>query len=183
MTPSVSTKHEYMTPSQMVESAATATAVTAAPLAGTWNNVNTATRDIVKVVITAAGSGIKVDAFGACSPTPCNWGNVAGLAYAANVSSSPAVAFSAQYKFSFFRSSSPAIFRGRTSFSSRSRTLPMAVGDRTTTARIRWLNDGSKGCAEFGAMSGRRFISRQFSFPATMVRKTYSGGLMPLRRR
>jgi hypothetical protein len=101
MTTSVSTKHEYMTPSQMVESAATAAAVTAAPLAGTWNNVNTATRDIVKVVIAAAGSGIKVDAFGACSPTPCNWGNVAGLAYAANVSSSPAVAFSAQYKFSF----------------------------------------------------------------------------------
>jgi len=101
MTTSVSTKHEYMTPSQMVEGAATATAVTSTPLVGTWNNVNPATRDVVKVVIAAAGSGIKVDAFGACSPTPCNWGNVAGMAYAANVSSSPAVAFSAQYKFSF----------------------------------------------------------------------------------
>ena len=97
----VSTKHEYMTPSQIVEGAAKAAAVTSTPLLGTWNNVNTATRDVVKVVITAAGSGIKVDAFGACSPTPCNWGNVAGLAYAASVSSSPAVAFSAQYKFSF----------------------------------------------------------------------------------
>ena len=101
MTTSVSTKHEYMTPSQMVEGAATAAAVTSTPLVGTWNNVNPATRDVVKVVIAAAGSGIKVDAFGACSPTPCNWGNVAGMAYAANVSSSPAVAFSAQYKFSF----------------------------------------------------------------------------------
>jgi hypothetical protein len=101
MSTSVSTKHEYMTPSQMVEGAATAAAVASAPLVGTWNNVNPATRDVVKVVIAAAGSGIKVDAFGACSPTPCNWGSVAGLAYAANVSSSPAVAFSAQYKFSF----------------------------------------------------------------------------------
>lgn len=97
----VSTKHEYKTPSQMVEGAVTAAAVTPAPLVGTWNNVNPATRDIVKVVIAAAGSGITVDTFGACSPTPCNWGNVAGLAYAANVSSSPAIAFSAQYKFSF----------------------------------------------------------------------------------
>jgi hypothetical protein len=101
MSASVSTKHEYMTPSQMVESAATAAAVAAAPLLGTWNNVNPATRDVVKVVIAAAGGGIKVDAFGACSPAPCNWGSVAGLAYAANVSSSPAIAFSAQYKFSF----------------------------------------------------------------------------------
>ena len=95
------TKHEYMTPSQMVEGAATAAAVVSAPLLGTWNNVNPATRDIIKVVIAAAGSGIKVDTFGACTPTPCNWGNVAGLAYSAGVSSSPAVAFSAQYKFSF----------------------------------------------------------------------------------
>jgi hypothetical protein len=101
MSTAVSTKHEYMTPSQIVEGTAKAAAVTSTPLLGTWNNVNTATRDVVKVVITAAGSGIKVDAYGACSPTPCNWGNVAGLAYAASVSSSPAVAFSAQYKFSF----------------------------------------------------------------------------------
>jgi hypothetical protein len=101
MSTAVSTKHEYMTPSQIVEGAAKAAAVTATPLLGTWNNVNPATRDVVKVVIAAAGSGIKVDAFGACSPTPCNWGNVAGLAYSASVSSSAAIAFSAQYKFSF----------------------------------------------------------------------------------
>ena len=101
MSTSVSTKHEYMTPSQIVEGAATAAAVVSAPLAGTWKNINQSTRDLVKVVIAAAGSGIKVEAFGACSPTPCDWGSVAGLAYAASVSSSPAVAFSAQYRFSF----------------------------------------------------------------------------------
>jgi len=101
MSTSVSTKHEYMTPAQIVEGAATAAAVVSAPLAGTWKNINPATRDLVKVVIAAAGSGIKVEAFGACSPTPCDWGSVAGLAYATSVSSSPAVAFSAQYRFSF----------------------------------------------------------------------------------
>ncbi|MGD0444417.1 MAG: hypothetical protein ABSA39_10815 [Edaphobacter sp.] len=98
---SVSTKHEYKTPAQMREGAATAAAVVSTPLVGTWKNINSATRDIVKVVIAAAGSGIQVDAYGACTPTPCNWGNVAGLSYASGVSSSPAVAFSAQYKFSF----------------------------------------------------------------------------------
>ena len=101
MSTSVSSKHEYMTPSQIVEGAATAAAVVSTPLVGTWKNINPATRDLVKVVIAAAGSAIKVEAFGACSPTPCDWGSVAGLAYAASVSSSPAVAFSAQYKFSF----------------------------------------------------------------------------------
>jgi hypothetical protein len=101
MSTSVSTKHEYMTPSQIFEGAAKAAAVTSAPLVGTWKNINSATRDLVKIVITASGSEIKVDAFGACSPTPCNWGNVAGMVYAASVASGPAVAFSAQYKFSF----------------------------------------------------------------------------------
>jgi hypothetical protein len=68
---------------------------------GTWNNINAATRDLVKVVITARGASITVDAFGACSPTPCNWGAVTGIAYASSVGATPAVAFSAQYTFSF----------------------------------------------------------------------------------
>ena len=42
-----------------------------------------------------------MEAYGACSPTPCDWGKVSGLAYAVNVSSRESVAFSAQYKFSF----------------------------------------------------------------------------------
>ena len=57
--------------------------------------------DIVKIIIAAAGSGISVQVFGACVPSPCVWGSVPGFAYAANVSSGAAVAFSAQYKFSF----------------------------------------------------------------------------------
>jgi hypothetical protein len=75
--------------------------VTPAALVGTWNNTDSATRDLVKIVIAAAGSGITVDAYGACSPSPCVWGAVPGFAYASNVSATPAEAFSAQYTFSF----------------------------------------------------------------------------------
>jgi hypothetical protein len=85
----------------MVEAGASPAAVSPAALLGTWTNVDHATRDLVKIVISASGSGISVDVFGACVPTPCNWGTVAGIAYAASVSSTAAVAFSAQYQFSF----------------------------------------------------------------------------------
>jgi hypothetical protein len=75
-------------------------AVSAQRLLGTWTNCDKETRGIVRVVLTAEG-GLTVQAFGACLPTPCDWGKVKGLAYAANVSSTPAVAFSAVYKFGF----------------------------------------------------------------------------------
>ena len=99
-----------MTPKQQTESkapshsplaGATPAVVSPATLVGTWNNTNKATNDIVKIIIAAAGSNITVQAFGACVPSPCVWGSVPGFAYATNVSSSPAVAFTAQYKFSF----------------------------------------------------------------------------------
>jgi len=75
-------------------------AVSVKPLLGTWENCDKRTRGIVKVILTDEG-GLTVQAFGACSPTPCDWGKVKGLAYAASVSSTEAVAFSAQYKFGF----------------------------------------------------------------------------------
>lgn len=95
-------ENEFKAPSQMSESAAAAhVVVSPAALVGTWVNVNKATRDLIKVVISASGTALSVEAYGACSPTPCDWGKVSGLAYAANVSSSAAVAFSAHYTFSF----------------------------------------------------------------------------------
>ena len=97
----VETKQEFMTPAQISEGAANAQGVQPAALVGTWTNVSASTRDIVKVVIAASGTGITVAAYGACTPTPCNWGTVRGLAYAANVSSGAAVAFTAQFNFSF----------------------------------------------------------------------------------
>ncbi len=101
MSTSVQTKHEYMTPAQVPEGGADAQAVQPGALLGTWTNVNASTRDIVKVVLAASGTGITVAAFGACTPTPCNWGTMQGIAYAGNVSSGRAVAFTAQFRFSF----------------------------------------------------------------------------------
>lgn len=94
-------ENEFRAPSHISESPAAAHVVTPSALVGTWTNINAHTRDLVKVVISASGSSISVEAYGACSPTPCDWGKVSGLAYAANVSASAAVAFSANYTFSF----------------------------------------------------------------------------------
>ncbi len=98
---STAVTHDFKTPAQMLDNDATPAAVSPVALVGTWKNINSATRDIVKVVIAAAGSGISVHAFGACVPSPCDWGAVNGLAYSASVSSSQAIAFTAQFKFSF----------------------------------------------------------------------------------
>jgi len=95
------TKPEYKTPSDMAEGNATAAAVSAAPLVGTWTNTDAETRGLVKIAIAASGTSISIDAFGACTPTPCNWGTVSGLAYANSVTSTNGVAFSAQYQFGF----------------------------------------------------------------------------------
>jgi hypothetical protein len=99
-------KHEFNAPADQLEEAkaeeeAFAAVVGPAALVGTWNACDAATRSLVRVVIAASGSAITVHAFGACTPTPCDWGAVPGLAYAANVSASAAVAFTAHYKFSF----------------------------------------------------------------------------------
>jgi hypothetical protein len=99
-------EHEFNAPADQIEEAraqeeAFAAVVGPAGLVGTWNACDAATRGLVRVVIAASGSAITVHAFGACTPTPCDWGSVPGLAYAANVSSSVAIAFTAHYKFSF----------------------------------------------------------------------------------
>lgn len=76
-------KHEFNAPADLLEGReemkALAT-IAPSPLLGTWTNCDQATRGLVRVVIAASGSGISVHAFGACSPTPCDWGLVPGLA-------------------------------------------------------------------------------------------------------
>jgi hypothetical protein len=72
-----------------------------APLVGTWTNCDPATRGLVRAVIAAAKQGVTVHLFGACTPTPCDWGVVPGHTYAPDVSSKTAMSFSATYKFDF----------------------------------------------------------------------------------
>lgn len=99
----LATKHEFLAPSDVLATteAVATQAVASAPLVGTWVNCDKATRGLVKVMIAASGAAITVHAFGACSPTPCDWGSVAGIAYSDAVGAAQAIAFSARYKFSF----------------------------------------------------------------------------------
>jgi hypothetical protein len=71
----------------LVASAMPASAAGLASFVGTWTNNNPATRGIVKIVITLNGSTLMVNPYGACSPTPCNWGTQPATAYAPTVSS------------------------------------------------------------------------------------------------
>lgn len=64
-------------------------------LFGTWLNTNAATNSIKQIVLSNDGSGgLMVDAFGACTPTFCEFGNVPAIVYGANVGSTAGDTFS-----------------------------------------------------------------------------------------
>ncbi|MGD0095151.1 MAG: hypothetical protein ABSB60_01565 [Terracidiphilus sp.] len=92
---------EYRAPSHMAEALSPDLVVVPTDLVGTWHNVDKSTRDLVRIVISASGSSITVNPYGACVPNPCNWGAAPGTVYAPNVSSSKAEAFSANFTFGF----------------------------------------------------------------------------------
>ena len=94
-------EYEYRSPAHIAESLPPDLVVVPSHLIGTWHNVDHSTRDLVRIVISASGSSITVNPFGACVPTPCNWGAEPGTVYAPNVGSSTAEAFSANFNFSF----------------------------------------------------------------------------------
>lgn len=97
-------KLEFMAPADLEgrkEAKVAAAAIAPTALLGTWTNCDSLTRGLVKIVITDSDPGVKVHAFGACVPTACDWGAVPGVVYAADVSSSMLVAFSAYYSFGF----------------------------------------------------------------------------------
>jgi hypothetical protein len=108
--PPIVTKPEFRAPSDILEKEVerlklalpkAAVVVNAQPILGTWVNCDHQTRGLVRLMITAAGNEVKIHGFGACSPTPCDWGAVNGLIYADNVTAIPAVAFTAVYNFGF----------------------------------------------------------------------------------
>jgi len=70
-------------------------------LTGKWHNCDKNTRGLVSVVLGTKGSALTVQAFGACVPSPCDWGVVEGIAYAESVVATDAIAFSAHYDFGF----------------------------------------------------------------------------------
>jgi hypothetical protein len=106
----VISKREYRAPADILELESErlgqpkpieAIVVSTAPLIGTWLNCDHETRGLLRVMIEASGNEVTLHGFGACSPTPCDWGTVSGKVYADNVTSVPSVAFTALYTFSF----------------------------------------------------------------------------------
>jgi hypothetical protein len=71
------------------------------PLAGTWFNTDKKTRGIAMLTLSHDGDDLKVRAFGACDPSPCDWGEVRGVAFSSGVGSAEGMAFTALYDFGF----------------------------------------------------------------------------------
>jgi hypothetical protein len=57
---------------------------------GYWENTNPAGAGVVHIEVTATPAGaVSLHAWGACSPTPCDWGMKPAIAYAPNVTANP----------------------------------------------------------------------------------------------
>ena len=70
-------------------------------LFGTWANTNPATRNVADIVLSPGGGGILADGFGACSPTPCQWGDIPGTVFGTSVGSPTGNSFRADWNFGF----------------------------------------------------------------------------------
>jgi hypothetical protein len=71
-----------------------------AALLGTWVNVNPNSNSVKQVVVQPTRIGnVTVDAFGACTPTFCEWGKVPAIIYGANVSSTTGATFQTDQRF------------------------------------------------------------------------------------
>jgi hypothetical protein len=52
---------------------------------GTWENVNPSDRGVIRIAIAQQGAAVTVHAWGHCTPSPCDWGQVSAVAYGADV--------------------------------------------------------------------------------------------------
>ncbi len=72
------------------------------PLTGYWLNCDAQTRGVEALRIGASKAGLRVQAWGSCSPKWCDWRMAKpAYAYSESVSSSTAVAFTAWWDFGF----------------------------------------------------------------------------------
>lgn len=69
-------------------------------LRGTWVNTNAATKSVKQIIVTPRrGGNVSVDAFGACSPTLCEWGSVPAIVYGPSVSATTGTTFQTDQRF------------------------------------------------------------------------------------
>lgn len=99
-------KHEFNAPLEQVEKLKAEllpgeAALDLSDLVGSWQACDRNTRGVVRVDLGKKGNDLTVHLFGACHPTPCDWGQVEGIAYAESISDKLAIAFTAFYRFSF----------------------------------------------------------------------------------
>ena len=73
-------------------------------LAGEWLNTNSAARGITRIVLAVEGGELVMRAFGACEPSPCDWGEVATCFFAKERCYYESMAFTALYDFGFMES-------------------------------------------------------------------------------
>jgi hypothetical protein len=88
-------------------------AVDPSPLRGVWHSTNRATRGIIKLILSDADGNFTVRAFGACEPSPVEWGAVAGDAFADGVGLKAGVGFRAFYEFGFMQTALAAYLNKR----------------------------------------------------------------------
>lgn len=74
-----------------------------APLVGSWSNTNPEGRGFVRLDVESRGGELRVRTFGAGSPQPVDWGQIAAAAFAKEPAARTATAFSAFYDLGFLR--------------------------------------------------------------------------------
>lgn len=75
--------------------------ITPEPLLGEWVNTNSATRGIASAILSRKDGGIMVRIVAAGDSGTCDWGEASASLFAADTSSSEAMAFNAFYDFGF----------------------------------------------------------------------------------
>lgn len=69
-------------------------------LLGTWVNTDSGSLNVKQVVVAPLRNGsVSVDAFGACSPTLCEWGKVPAIVYGTDVSAKSGATFQTRQRF------------------------------------------------------------------------------------
>ena len=71
------------------------------PLLGTWLNTDCQARGIIRIAFNMRGDSFTAHAFGACEPSPCDWGETDAALFADTVASREQMNFSAFYDFGF----------------------------------------------------------------------------------
>ncbi|MDT4926909.1 MAG: hypothetical protein QOG01_4622 [Pseudonocardiales bacterium] len=106
-------------------------------LLGTWVNTNSSSNSVKQVIVTPNRAGsVSVDAFGACTPTLCEWGSVPAIVYGTSVSSTTGATFQSNQRFL----SGSTEWSRTTLFGSVAKT---SVGLRLTLRELTVFEDGS----------------------------------------